>query len=111
MSTDAPDLERLARLEQVALLAFRTAHLLTASFDKAEAAVLKSIDSFDPERDTEDALFTNAIRAAIQSPSGPPQITEYFEPELQTVIRLPENVRGCLVLHVPGGSSPPRWRK
>ena len=49
--------ERQCGIETTISLAFRTAHLLTASVHQAESAVLKAIESFDPDGDSEETLF------------------------------------------------------
>jgi DNA-directed RNA polymerase specialized sigma24 family protein len=104
--TNALALEPLRDIEQTVSLAFRTAHLLTASTQQAESAVLEAIDSFDPDVDTGETLFQNAILGAVQCPSSQSQSTESFEPpELQAVLSLSENLRRCFVLRVLVGLS------
>jgi len=98
----------LREIEQTVERALRTAYLLTASVQQAEGAVLEAIDGFDPDRDTNEALFRNAIRAAIQRRSSRSQSAESFEPlELRAVLGLPEDLRRCFVLRVLVGLSRP----
>ena len=64
MQINAAGLQPSRDMEQTVSRAFRTAHLLTASIRQAESAVLEAIDSFDPDVDTAQSLFQNAILAA-----------------------------------------------
>jgi DNA-directed RNA polymerase specialized sigma24 family protein len=106
MQTNAAGLQPSRDIEQTVSRAFRTAHLLTASIRQAESAVLEAIDSFDPDVDTAESLFQNAILAAVRCPSSESQSNESFEPlELQAVLNLSENLRRCFVLRVLVGLS------
>jgi len=106
LQTDAVALQPLRDIEQAVSLAFRAAHLLTASTQQAESAVLKAIDSFDPDVDTGETLFQNAILGAVQCPSSQSKSTESFEPlELHAILSLSENLRRCFVLRVLVGLS------
>ena len=101
METNVVGEEPLRNLEQTVSLALRTAHLLTASIQQAEGAVLEAIHGFDSDRDTEEVLVRNAILAAVECPPTQPRSTESFEPiELQPILGLPENLRKCFVLRV-----------
>lgn len=99
-------------IEHTISQAFRTAHLLTASIQGAESAVLEAIDSFDPDSDTEEALLPYVLHAAVQSavehmlPSAldQPKSTEPLLPvELQAVLNLSPNLRRCFVLRFLAG--------
>jgi DNA-directed RNA polymerase specialized sigma24 family protein len=106
MQTSAAGSQPSRDIEQTVTRAFRTAHLLTASTRQAESAVLEAIDSFDPDVDTAESLFQNAILAAVRCPSSESQSNESFEPlELQAVLNLSENLRRCFVLRVLLGFS------
>jgi len=93
--------------------AFRTAHLLTASIQQAESAVLEAIDSFDPDGETEETLFRYVVHAAVRSsvehilPSASNQSESamFLPVELQAVLNLPPNLRRCFVLRVLVGLS------
>jgi len=101
MQTNATAPQPRRDLERAVGMALRTAHLLTASIQQAERAVLEAIDAFDPDRHTGEALFRKAIRAAIQLPSSQSTSVESFEPlELRAVLGLPDNLRRCFVLRV-----------
>ena len=90
MQTNATAPQPRRDLERAVGMALRTAHLLTASIQQAERAVLEAIDAFDPDRHTGEALFRKAIRAAIQFPSSQSTSVESFEPlELRAVLGLP----------------------
>ena len=106
METDAAGLQPLRDIEQAVRLAFRAVYLLTASVQQAEGAVLEAIDGFDPDCDVQEVLVRNAIRAAVQCPSGQSLSSKTFEPpELRAVLGLPENLRRCFVLRVLVGLS------
>ena len=86
---------------------FNAAHLLTASVRQAEAAVLKAIDWFDPNLETEEGLFRHALRAAV---GIPPEwelgsAVRALPAELQAVLNLPRELRHCFVLRVLIGMS------
>ena len=86
--------------------AFRTAHLLTASVDQAERAVLRAIGSFDVETDTDEMLFQRAIRAAVACPSNlAPSSRALLPAELQSVLDLSHDLRRCFVLRILVGMS------
>ena len=103
--------ERQCGIETTISLAFRTAHLLTASVHQAESAVLKAIESFDPDGDSEETLFQSAMHAAVhgqvevklQSASNQP--ASLVPVELQSVLDLSQNLRRCFVLRVLVGMS------
>jgi hypothetical protein len=103
--------ERQCGIETTISLAFRTAHLLTASVHHAESAVLKAIESFDPDGDSEQKLLQSAMHAAVHTPVGArPQPASFqtasFVPvELQSVLDLSQNFRRCFVLRVLVGMS------
>ena len=108
MQINAARLQSSRDIEQTVGMAFRTAHLLTGNIQQAESAVLEAIDCFDPDVDTGETLFQNAILAAVQYPSSQSQSTESSEPiELQAVLSLSENLRRCFVLRVLVGLTRP----
>ncbi len=105
---------RQCGIENTIGMAFRAAHLLTASVHLAESAVLRAIDSFDPDGDSEETLFQSVMHAAVQgaiearlsSASNQSASTGSFVPvELQSVLDLSQNLRRCFVLRVLVGMS------
>jgi len=100
-------------IEDTISLAFRTAHLLTASVHQAESAVLKAIGSFDPESDSEQTLLRSTMHAAVcsverklQSTPNQPASTGSSVPiELQAVLHLSKDLRRCFVLRILVGMS------
>jgi len=115
-------------IERTICRAFRTAHLLTADVHQAEIAVLKAIDLFEPEVDTEETLFRHTMHAAVLTPTEPmpraashrseptepmpraashrSEPTDSFVPvELQAVLNLSRDLRYCFVLRVLAGWS------
>jgi hypothetical protein len=86
---------------------FNAAYLLTASTRQAEAAVVKAIDRFDPNIDTEEGLFRYALRAAVQTPPERElgSTARTLPPELQAVLTLTQELRHCFVLRVLIGIS------
>lgn len=106
MQTNTTGLKPSRDMEQTVSRAFRTVHLLTASIQQAESAILRAIDSLDPDVDARESLFQNAILAALNCPSSESQSIESLgPPELHAVLRLPENLRRCFVLRVLVGFS------
>ena len=103
--------ERQWGIENTISLAFRTAHLLTASVHQAEIAVLKAIESFDPDGDSEQTLFQAAMHAAVHGPvdvklqSASSQPASFVPVELQSVLDLSQDLRRCFVLRVLVGMS------
>jgi hypothetical protein len=105
--------KRPCGIEDTISLAFRTAHLLTASVHQAESAVLKAIDSIDPDGDSEETLFGSTMHAAVgpvehklQSTPNQPASTGSSVPiELQGVLNLSKDLRRCFVLRVLVGMS------
>jgi len=94
-------------LERTLGRALYAAHLLTASIRQAEAAVVKAIDWFDPDRDDEDTLFRYALRAAVEAPAEH-QMESTGSPlpvELQAILNLTRELRHCFVLRVLIGMS------
>lgn len=98
--------------EQTIGRAFLTAHLLTGSIQRAEGAVLEAIDSFDPDRDSEDRLFSSALHASVYlhaedglgSGCNRPEEVGFFLPaELHAVLKLSPQARRCFVLRVLHG--------
>jgi len=90
---------RVQEMSSSVRLAFRTAHLLTASVSRAERAVLKALDRFDPDRDSKRALLRYAISAALHQRSGVQQSNQLFDPvEIRAVLALPDFLRRCFVL-------------
>jgi hypothetical protein len=101
-------------IERTIRRAFRTAHLLTADVRQAEIAVLKAIDLFEPEVDTDETLFRHTMHAAVLSPTEPmpraashrSEATDSFVPvELQAVMNLSRDLRYCFVLRILAGWS------
>jgi len=82
--------------------AFLTAHLLTGNAEQAERVTLKAIGSWNPEEESEEALFQNVFDAAVRSPvklkSEP--ASAYLPAELNAVLRLSPELRSCFVLRV-----------
>jgi hypothetical protein len=101
------------RLEGATSRAFLAAHLLTASAQQAESAVLEAIDSWDPDGDTEEALFQRVLKIALRRQSGPAPLSSnlpeagasLLPPELEAVLRLAPPLRCCFVLRVLAGFS------
>ena len=99
MQSNTAALQPLRGIEQTVVLAFRIAHLLTASVARSESAVMEAIDSFEPDLDSHEDLLRGAIRAAIQRPPSQLQaIDSFLQSELRAVLSLPTELRQCFVL-------------
>ena len=99
MKPNAPALRPLESVEHTVVLAFRIAHLLTASVARSESAVMEAIDSFEPDLDSHEDLLRGTIRAAIQRPPSQLQaIDSFLQSELRAVLSLPTELRQCFVL-------------
>lgn len=86
--------------------AFRTALLLTASAERAEAAVLEAIATMDPLEFSDEALLREAMAASITSrfPEAGVEEQEHGSSllplALRGILRLPRDLRQCFVLRV-----------
>jgi hypothetical protein len=86
--------------------AFVTALLLTASAERAEAAVLGSNTVTNPDNASAEGLFRGAVNAAIelqsktswQSPEELERASSMLPFELRGVLHLPPDLRHCFVL-------------
>jgi hypothetical protein len=86
--------------------AFLTALLLTGSVERAEAAILEGNTKMDLDNASEEALFREAVNAAIKPQSEtskqPPEELERASSmlpfELRRVLHLPPALRHCFVL-------------
>jgi len=103
--------ETKSGIEHTMSKAFRTAHLLTASIEQAERAVIAAMDSWEPDGGDE-ALFHQVVYAAVRAqvrdiaPSpGEPDSTAFLPTELQAVIHLSPELRNCFVLRILVGMS------
>lgn len=106
--------KRQSSIEYTIGMAFRAAHLLTASVHQAESAVLRAIGSFDPDGDSEETFFQSVMHAAVQGAvearlplaSNQSASTGLFVPaELQSVLDLSQDLRRCFVLRILVGMS------
>ena len=95
--------------------AFLAAHLLTASAERAETALMEAIVAWDPEDENEEALFRRVLDAAANdrhssvapgAKTGDPAETS-LPPELQGVLNLSSQLRRCFVLRTLVGLSRP----
>ena len=89
---------------------FMTALLLTGSPHPAEAAVLKGIDSLDPDSMTDERLFQGTIAASMLATSGQRSVEELEKasamlPGARCVLRLSVELRYSYVLRVLAGLS------
>ena len=107
--------EPIGNLEHTLNRAFLAARLLTGSAGQAETAVQDAIGLWDPDEDTEEALFQEVLKAAVRFPAefavsnwGVSNWREAGSPlpaELQAVLRLSPRFRQCYVLRVLLGQS------
>ena len=86
--------------------AFRTALLLTASAERAEAAILEGIRVIDPFDVSDQSLLRETITASITAKIHGEQVEEseqgssWLPLDLRRVLRLSRNLRHCFVLRV-----------
>jgi hypothetical protein len=90
--------------------AFRTAYLLTNSAEEAESAVLAGIESWNPDGESDEALFCRVMRAATRRHHQwePPVRTGarlWLPDELRAVLTLAPPIRRCFVLRNLAGMS------
>ena len=84
---------------------FLTARLLAGSPDAAEQAAMVGIDAWNPDEETEDALFARVVEAAARGEiEGADKAAGSELPkELQAVMTLAPEPRRCFVLRVLEG--------
>jgi DNA-directed RNA polymerase specialized sigma24 family protein len=100
-------------IERTISRAFLAAHLLTASRQQAESAVMEALDSWDPAKDNEEALLPRVLRAAVRAQFGalsssfnePVSARVHLPAELRSVLALPPQLRRCFVLRILIGLS------
>jgi len=86
--------------------AFLASHLLTGSIRQAEDAAMAAIDSWNPDKQKEEALFQNVLDAAARAHSNSPDESDSFLPkELKAVLKLSRQLRRCFVLRILAGFS------
>jgi DNA-directed RNA polymerase specialized sigma24 family protein len=91
--------------------AFLAAHLLTANIQRAEDAAMAAIALWNPDDESEEALFRRILEAAAhaqvqQSPPGlnnPDESGSYLPKELKAVLELAPQLRRCFVLRILAG--------
>jgi hypothetical protein len=91
------DIERL--LGSASLVA----HLLTGSVEHAESAAMAAIESWDPDNETEDALYQKVLLAAAKAEtrgSNADAAALSLPGELRAILNLETNMRRCFVLHI-----------
>ena len=102
-----------SKMEQVSVdgplaKAFFSALLLTRSTQRAEAAVLESIESLAPDESFDEAILRSAIHASITAHAqaellSPQELEAAFAAvplELRGVLALPADLRHCFVLRI-----------
>jgi hypothetical protein len=102
--------ETQRRIKQTIGRAFLAAHLLTASTEQAESAVVEAMDSWDPDDDSDEVLFQQVFRTALQAdvegvPSSWNDPASMLPIELKAVLRLAPQLRRCYVLRMLVGLS------
>ena len=82
--------------------AFLTAHLLTGNADQAESLTMTAIESWNPEEESEQALFQDVLETAVRAPVQfkPDAASPYLPAELRAVLRLAPQLRRCYVLRI-----------
>src|SRR5580700_7264250 len=90
-------------MADVVARSFRTAYLLTNSTEEAESAVLAGIESWNPDGESDEALFHKVMCAAARSHHQwePPVRTGallWLPEELRVVLTLAPPIRRCFVL-------------
>jgi DNA-directed RNA polymerase specialized sigma24 family protein len=105
--TQAETWEAERRIDGTTSRAFLAAHLLTGSAEQAESAVMEAVDSWDPDDDSEEALFERVLNIALRGPisDAPDSPASFLPPELQAVLRLSPQLRRCFVLRILAGLS------
>jgi DNA-directed RNA polymerase specialized sigma24 family protein len=105
--------ETQRRIKQPIGRAFLAAHLLTASTEQAESAIIEAMESWDPEDDSDEVLFQEVLSSALQadvecvpsSSNDPDSPKSVLPPELKAVLHLPPQLRRCFVLRILVGFS------
>jgi hypothetical protein len=99
-------------VEQSIGRAFLAAHLLTASVENAERAVLEAVASWDPRTDEQETLVRRALYASVARPvsdssesAGTESARSRLPGELQAVFDLSMDLRRCFVLRILAGIS------
>ena len=97
-------------MADVVARSFRTAYLLTNSAEEAESAVLAGIESWNPDGESDEALFHKVMCAAAHRRHQwePPVRTEArlrLPEELRAVPTLAPPIRRCFVLRNLAGMS------
>jgi DNA-directed RNA polymerase specialized sigma24 family protein len=97
-------------MANVVARSFRTAYLLTNSAEEAESAVLAGIESWNPDGESDEALFHKVMCAAAHRRHQwePPVRTEarlWLPEELRVVLTLAPPIRRCFVLRNLAGLS------
>ena len=111
--TETGTWESQRRVEHATNRAFLAAHLLTASAQQAENAVMEAIDSWDPDDASEEALYQQVLHIALRREGEhlPPLPGErdadagFLPSELRAVTRLSPRLRRCYVLRILAGLS------
>jgi len=89
---------------------FRTAYLLTNSAEEAESAVLAGIESWNPDGESDEALFHKVMWAAARrrhqwEPPVPTGARLRLPEELGALLTLAPPIRRCFVLRNLAGMS------
>ena len=97
-------------MADVVARSFRTAYLLTNSAEEAESAVLAGIESWNPDGESDEALFDKVMCAAVRRRHRwePPVRTGtrvWLPEELRAVLTLAPPIRRCFVLRNLAGMS------
>lgn len=89
--------------------AFRTALLLTASAERAEAAILEGVRAMGASEVSDESLLREVMTASIASKIHEERVEEaerdssWLPSALRRVLRLSRNLRHCFVLRVLAG--------
>ena len=105
--------ETQRRIKQTIGRAFLAAQLLTAKTEQAESAVVEAMESWDPDDDSEEVLFLQVLRSALQaevecvpsSSNDPDSPISMLPAELKAVLSLPPQLRHCFVARLLVGFS------
>jgi DNA-directed RNA polymerase specialized sigma24 family protein len=105
--------ETQRRIKQTIGGAFLAAHLLTAKTEQAESAVVEAMESWDPDDDSEEVLFLQVLRSALQadvecvpsSSNDADSLNSMLPAELNAVLSLPPQLRHCFVVRMLVGFS------
>jgi hypothetical protein len=97
-------------MADVVARSFRTAYLLTNSAEEAESAVLAGIESWNPDGESDEALFHKVLSAAARGRhQGEPPVRTgarvCLPEELRAVLTLAPPIRRCFVLRNLAGMS------